>query len=77
MYISAAAGLSWKVRNPLSLGVGAAAASTAGEAGNSWNCVDFFFLNDRLLAKDLVHLTREECVCLETCRSDQDDFNWK
>lgn len=44
----------------------------------------FFFLDDgltrwngRLLAKDQVHLTREECGCLETCGSDQDDFNWK
>lgn len=44
----------------------------------------FFFLddglrywNDRLLAKDWVHLTREECGCLETCQSDQDDFNLK
>lgn len=62
--------------------MGAAAASTAGDAGNIWSCADFFFLddglrywNDRLLAKDPVHLTREECGCLETCRSDQDDFN--
>lgn len=35
------------------------------------------YWNDRVLAKDGVHLTREECGCLETCRSDQDDFNWR
>lgn len=34
------------------------------------------YWNDRLLAKDGVHFTREECGCLETCRSDQDDCNW-
>lgn len=35
------------------------------------------YWNDQLLAEDQVHLTREECGCLETCRSDQNDFNWK
>lgn len=65
--------------------VGAAAASTAGDAGKGWSCADFFwwgddglrYWNDRLLAKDPMTLTREECGCLETCQSDQDDFNWK
>lgn len=35
------------------------------------------YWSDRLLARDRVHLTKEECGCLETCRPDQDDFNWK
>lgn len=38
---------------------------------------DLRYWNDRLLAKYRAHLTREECGCLETCRSDQDDFNWQ
>lgn len=43
VYISAAVGLSWEVRSPLSLGVGEATASRTGETGNSWSGVDLFF----------------------------------